>query len=157
MPDVAVIEDGDECPGLGRLVSLAYRRGDVVHEIEWKGRRPMLCEHMPTGDLVILDGEEFGNTTRASKAARERYAVINWRARDPAAGGVLVPRFEEGDTFEELGELVCITYESDKSGELVHWFHAFEPHVPTLARHEESDALAIIGGDYKVTARGIVG
>lgn len=160
--EIATVEPGDEFVAMGRLVALSYRRGRDVIDVAFEGDRPLLAEHQPTGDLFILDGPERRPPRRrhkhsSTKPARKRYEEINWGERAPEVGRVTIPRFDAGDEFVELGPLVCVTYESDKSGEPVHWFHEFEPELPTLAEHTASSNLAILGGSYQVTARGIVG
>jgi len=156
--EIATVDPGDEFVALGRLVSLAYSRKGAVMDVIFDPPegRPLLAEHQPSGDLFVLEGPEV-KTKRGTKGARKRYGEVNWRERPPKIGRVTIPRFAEGDEFTGLGPLVCVTYESDKSGELTHWFHEFEPELPILAEHADSGALAILGGTYEVTARGIVG
>jgi hypothetical protein len=56
----------------------------------------------------------------------------------------------------QLGELVSVTYEAAKAGEVCHWEHPFDDRRPVLA-YGQSETLWIVGGDYTVGPRGIVG
>lgn len=55
------------------------------------------------------------------------------------------------------GHLLCqIDYESNKGGELVYWYHEFEPRFPTL-KIDPQGYPRIVGGGYRVERAGIVG
>lgn len=56
-----------------------------------------------------------------------------------------------------LGELAQIEYDRDEDGTLVRRYHAFDAQRPLLAVGQDDERLWIVGGDYTVTARGIVG
>lgn len=56
-----------------------------------------------------------------------------------------------------LGDLVEVAYCTAKGDEPITIYeHTFRKHLPTLAATPEGE-LVIVGGDFKVTARGIVG
>jgi hypothetical protein len=55
----------------------------------------------------------------------------------------------------ELGPLVEVVYAATKAGDRYHWQHRFESPRPVLAYGDNH--LWILGGGYRVTARGIVG
>ena len=58
-----------------------------------------------------------------------------------------------------LGYLRGLIYQSTKEGEKKdqNYIHALEPVLPLLCTDEDGLRLFIVGGDYKVEARGIVG
>lgn len=55
----------------------------------------------------------------------------------------------------QLGDLVSVTYETDKGGERAWWVHDFDD-PPVLAASSPRQ-LIICPGRYRVTPRGIVG
>lgn len=54
-----------------------------------------------------------------------------------------------------IGELVDVTYLTRKGRETAEWNHRFERKRPLLAYN--TDGLLIVGGNYRVETRGIVG
>ena len=54
-----------------------------------------------------------------------------------------------------LGDLISVTYETDKGGERAWWVHDFD-RPPVLAASSPRQ-LIICPGNYRVTPRGIVG
>lgn len=77
---------------------------------------------------------------------------------DEAEGAELadVPIVRPGEAVTSLGELAEIAYEGQKGGEWVIWVHPFEDPRPHLA-YTATGGLVIVGGNYRVTERGIVG
>jgi hypothetical protein len=56
-----------------------------------------------------------------------------------------------------LGELLGIMYRTERDGELVNYRHVFQKSArPILAVTPDGRTLLILGGDYRVTSRGIV-
>lgn len=57
---VAVIESGDHLVALGRLVAVTYQSdkgGETEHWVhDFRDELPILAEHQPSGDLVIVGG-----------------------------------------------------------------------------------------------------
>ena len=93
---------------------------------------------------------------KAAKRAAKTCRDFRWG--DPCSGGELVHMAPPPMVLVEIGPLVEVTYEATKRGELAHWVHAFEDARPVLAFDEMGgDQLYIVGGDYTVTPRGIVG
>ena len=91
----------------------------------------------------------------AKKAER---ACEDFRWGDECTGGELISIPAPPMVLVEIGPLIELTYEATKRGELAHWVHAFEDTRPVLAFDEMGgDQLYIVGGDYTVTPRGIVG
>lgn len=91
----------------------------------------------------------------AVERAAEAYEGFHWDEEVDDASIVDVappPR-----VLWQLGELIQITYLATKGGEPTHWVHDFTPTKPVLAFDEESQTLHIVGGNYTVTDRGIVG
>jgi hypothetical protein len=81
----------------------------------------------------------------------------DFRWGDPRCEHVQVVTVPPPDSIAyELGPLVSVVYEAAKGGELCEWAHDFQPALPVLA-WGDSGRLLILGGDYKVSARGIVG
>lgn len=92
------------------------------------------------------------------QAKRAERACVDFRWGDPCTGGELVNIAPAPLVLVEIGPLVEVTYEATKRGELAHWVHAFEDKRPVLAYDDMGDdQLYVVGGDYKVTSRGIVG
>lgn len=57
-----------------------------------------------------------------------------------------------------LGTLARVEYDRDEGGEPVRRYHDFEDERPMLAYDPQNGGqLWIVGGDYRVTSRGIVG
>lgn len=92
----------------------------------------------------------------ADRAERAEGECINFKWGDPC-GEPIVIDFEVPDSLYMVGELVSVTYEQTKAGELHWWQHHFEEAKPVLAYSPETEALYIVGGDYTVEDRGIVG
>lgn len=149
------LREGDEFIAMGHLVSLVYEDGPDVVRVEFPPPRPFLAEQHRTGDLFIVRGGR-AKRARAGAVSRKRYEQINWGERDPRVTVRNLPRVSFGESYAELGPLLEVTYESDKSGEVTHWVHAFEKPLPLLVEHEPSGGLFLLGGGYRVTSRGIV-
>lgn len=155
----ANLRRGDELVAMGRLVELTYADADTGETVSRRpgGRAvPFLSEHLRTGDLYIVPG---GRARRAKPTdeGMSRWDLINWGERAPDVTRRLLPPVRRRDDFEEIGELLAVTYDSDKSGEQTHWVHDFEEPRPVLVEHLPSGHWFIHGGRYKVTERGIVG
>ena len=56
-----------------------------------------------------------------------------------------------------LGELAQIEYDREEDGRMVRRYHPFEDERPLLAVGVDDAKLWIVGGDYTVEDRGIVG
>lgn len=59
----------------------------------------------------------------------------------------------------KLGELVAVTYETSKGGELAQWHHEFGEEGgtrPDLVVDPKTKRLHIVGGSYDVQAAGII-
>lgn len=92
----------------------------------------------------------------AAAAAASEYEDFHWG--DRSEGGDLVWLPPPPVVLTEIGPLVSVVYEASKRGEVAHWDHAFEDERPVLAYDSvNNDRLYIVGGDYQVTPRGIVG
>jgi hypothetical protein len=90
-------------------------------------------------------------------AERAERACESFRWGDACDAGHVVQLPPPPPVLWQLGPLVAVTYEATKRGELAHWEHDFGKRQPVLAFSEDSGRLYIVGGDYKVTHRGIVG
>ena len=91
-----------------------------------------------------------------AKAAQRACRDFRWG--DPCDGGQLVHIPPPPLVLVEIGPLVSVVYEATKRGQTAHWEHDFEEQRPVLAYDDMGDdQLYIVGGDYKVTPRGIVG
>jgi hypothetical protein len=60
------------------------------------------------------------------------------------------------DELSDMGELVALTYRTQKCGKVHIWEHEFDKE-PQLACGPDGKNIQIIGGSYTVTDRGIVG
>lgn len=94
-------------------------------------------------------------TIAAAKRATKACEEFLWD--DPCDDGQVLMLPTMPSVMWQLGELIAITYDATKRGEHAHWEHHFKAERPVLAFSEESDSLYVVGGDYSVTERGIVG
>jgi hypothetical protein len=89
--------------------------------------------------------------------ARLRYRLTHWgdggEDREPRAVRLANPSIP----FTELGDLVLVVYRTKKLGDggVGEYEHKFRRPRPVLGYHE--GGLAILGGDYRVTWKGIEG
>jgi hypothetical protein len=88
--------------------------------------------------------------------AEQRFDRFHWG--DEASGVVVgeAPLVLPDEVLTVLGTLDRIDYETHKAGEHAIWYHNFESERPILA-HTAAGKLVIVGGSYRVTARGIEG
>ena len=102
---------------------------------------------------AIADAVE--RMARGGRKAAKEYRDFHW-GRD--ADGTAVweaPLVRPHDVLTELGELVEIAYATTKDEAAV-WVHPFEPRRPVLAS-TATGRLVVVGGSYRITARGIEG
>lgn len=90
----------------------------------------------------------------AVQNAADDYRGFHWGERSEHVSMCEHPLVEP--VMHKLGDLVEVTYEASKAGELCHWVHPFENPRPVLA-YGDSGNLWILGGRYTVNRRGIVG
>lgn len=90
-----------------------------------------------------------------AEKAGEGFEGFHWG--ETFEGGELVELPPLEPVIWRLGELVEVVYEASKGGRPTHWVHAFEDQRPVLACGQDEKRLYIVGGDYSVTDRGIVG
>jgi hypothetical protein len=91
-----------------------------------------------------------------ARHADKRFARFHWGDR---AAGVTVghaPIVLPDEVLTVLGVLDRIDYATTKAGERAIWYHHFKRQKPKLA-HTAAGRLIIVGGSYRVTARGIEG
>jgi hypothetical protein len=91
-----------------------------------------------------------------AQRADKRFSRFHWGDR---AAGVTVshaPIVLPDEVLTVLGTLDRVDYETKKAGERAIWYHNFETTRPVLA-HSSAGKLIIVGGSYRVTARGIEG
>lgn len=154
---------------LGRLVRLTYldERGRE-HALRWGIKRAPWLVYDDRGRLFVV--YVSGRAVRdASSSEVAEYKRTHWGQTGEAtvrAGGVALP------PFRRLGPSLTITYATAKSSnDTKDWIHAwgegargaFTP--PTVLVHECQrgkrcacrGAIALHGGSYRVTERGIVG
>lgn len=153
---------------LGHLTCLKYRAGGRVRSLRWGLRRAPVLAYDEAGRLHVLHGAK-GRGRPASPKVRAEYARTHWGEKGIGTvrgANVALP------PFEELGEGVSIVYTTRKGGdgELVDYVHpwgeggrgTFKP--PHVVRHmcqtgkcAGDGLIALVGGTYRVTERGIVG
>jgi hypothetical protein len=154
---------------LGKLTRLEWKTsGGQLASESWGLRSAPILAYDTAGRLfVVHDASASGQPS--SEAARKSYARTHWgkRGRAKLAGGVLC---EDG---RELGEGTRIQYTTTKGGdgEPVDYVHdwgegATQPWTPPIvvrhacaqgSRCPTHDGVALVGGSYRVTERGIVG
>lgn len=91
-----------------------------------------------------------------TRAARKAFKAFHWGAEATGSQKVDAPRIDRSTVLYELGELSEIAYITDKNGQFAEWVHKFKIERPRLCATAEGH-LVIVGGDYEVTERGIVG
>jgi hypothetical protein len=87
--------------------------------------------------------------------AEEAYRETHWG--DEGEGEAISTDIEVPRVLHALGELARVEYDTRKGDETARYYHDFEQERPTLAVNPATGDLWIVGGDYDVTARGIVG
>lgn len=89
--------------------------------------------------------------------ARRIYERFHWDDEpDELVETDRVPSLEDGDVLVVLGELVRVDYATHKGDDDAIWYHEFAHRRPQLCLAPDG-RLVIVGGDYRVTRRGIVG
>lgn len=91
----------------------------------------------------------------AEQADRD-YEKFHWGRAPTEATWERVPNVRPGDVLSSLGELSEVAYETKKGGEHAIYVHAFDAPKPHLGATSDG-GLVIVGGNYRVTRRGIVG
>jgi hypothetical protein len=91
-----------------------------------------------------------------TRATRKAFKDFHWGDDATGSQKVDVPRIDRSTVLYELGELSEIAYITDKNGEFAEWVHKFKVERPRLCATAEGH-LVIVGGDYAVNERGIVG
>ena len=92
------------------------------------------------------------------EAAEKAYREFHWGDDPDATIDAEIPKVRPGDVLPVLGELVRLDYLAKKDGELATWWHPFQRRRPLLASTcSDRPRLLIVGGDYKIEPRGIVG
>jgi hypothetical protein len=88
--------------------------------------------------------------------AKKAYKAFHWGREADRVGAVQVaPRPRE---LVKLGTLENVTYSARKGSDPdTDYVHAFGPGKPTLAYDPRAKKLHVVGGRYRVEARGIVG
>ena len=86
--------------------------------------------------------------------AIEAYRALHWG--EEADEVFEVPsELHGGRTLVVLGALSEVEYVTSKGGEHARWHHPFSFPPPLLCVDPETGELAIVGGTYRVTERGI--
>jgi hypothetical protein len=101
----------------------------------------------------IADAVE--HMARQGHAAAKRYQAFHWGREVDSTLVWEAPLVTPWDTLEALGTLWEIAYRTTKDESAV-WVHPFEADRPVLAC-TQAGRLVVVGGSYRVTARGIVG
>lgn len=89
--------------------------------------------------------------------AADFYRDFHWGDEPDGFSAAKFPKPPKVGT--KLGTLHAVTYETHKDGERALWEHEFGEEggaKPDLVADPKSKQLYIIGGDYDITARGII-
>ena len=93
---------------------------------------------------------------RQLRTAKRKFREFHWQDEPEQIQRVNVPTIQAGDSLYSLGELISVTYRASKANEVFDWHHEFEQSRPELAATTSGD-LVIVGGNYRIEERGIVG
>ena len=102
--------------------------------------------------VVPMDPADLGPDVR--RAVRF-YRALHWE-NEPDRVDV-VPYEPPGPSLTALGPVVAIAYDARKGAQDATWVHRFEHVRPVLAVDPDTRRLFLVGGDYDVDSRGIVG
>lgn len=91
----------------------------------------------------------------AAETSADAYEEGHWGEDVDAVSTVMLSPLPAA--MWQLGELVRVEYDASKGGERARFYHDFEDVKPVLAVDPDNGQLYIVGGDYDVTSRGIVG
>lgn len=151
---------------LGLLTAITWQDGGKVRKREWSLSTAPSLVYDDQGHLFIVYGAR--RIGEATKAETREYARTHWGQRGL---GELSHGDPAPEPLRELGRGVSITYTTRKgSRELVDWVHEWGEGArgrwvaPRVVEHVCRDTscagrarIALRGGTYRVTERGIVG
>ena len=100
--------------------------------------------------------EVIGSYVERARTARGEFKRFHWGEEPTDLQEAMAPLVLPDEVLWSLGDLAEIAYEGTKNGEPAIWVHTFKAQRPVLA-YSEHGLLVIVGGDYRVTPRGIVG
>jgi hypothetical protein len=93
---------------------------------------------------------------RAIEAARAEFKAFHWGNESTEIIEAEAPQLRAGQVLMVLGELHAVEYDTEKGAEVGRYCHDFEHEKPLLCSTADGQ-LVIVGGQYRVTPRGIVG
>ncbi len=110
--------------------------------------------------FVVGKGEEpVPNPRRKRANAPPTFREAHWGIDPKRKEPFDVPDPRDNTAMIALGELVAATYGTKKGGDkrITDYEHTFERKRPMLCYGNKDGKLYVVGGDYKVEKRGIVG
>lgn len=123
-----------------------------------KAERKVRDDMIRAGDVPGLQeaiSDAVSRMVRQGRTAARQYEAFHWGRQPDGTAVDLAPLVRPGDVLVELGELLEVAYVTVKD-ERATWVHPFAPDRPVLAS-TESGRLVVVGGSYRITARGIEG
>jgi hypothetical protein len=84
------------------------------------------------------------------------YKRFHWGNEPERVTAAQAPHLDDGEVLVVLGELESLCYDTMKGGTDAIWCHKFKHKRPLVCTTADG-RLVLVGGDYSVTARGIVG
>jgi hypothetical protein len=156
---------------LGALTRVLYKPsgGGHARAIRWPLRSAPILAYAGDGRGTLTIVYPVSVVGKSSSAAAKEYAKTHWGR---AGAGERIAGYAALAPLEELGELVSITYTTEKGGDAapVDYEHEFGDGArgawtpPTLLEHRctargcvHASRCALRGGTYRVTSHGIVG
>lgn len=109
--------------------------------------------NVPGLQEAIADAVE--RMARAGRKAAKEYRDFHWGHEPDGTAVWDAPLVRPHDVLTELGELIEVAYETRKDERAI-WVHPFQPTRPVLAS-TATGRLVVVGGSYRITARGIEG
>lgn len=120
--------------------------------------RALLRELEGRPELQAAAEAQIGALLEQAEAAADEFTEFHWGDEPDAVLQAELPAIEPGATLAVLGELVRVDYATHKRGEAATWWHAFQRRRPLLASTcSGRPRLVVVGGDYTIEPRGIVG
>lgn len=118
-------------------------------------RQALEAEGVDASGLDLVEAAEQVNRIASMDGDMVRaFKEFHWGDPPDRIGWADDPRYE-GETLVQLGKMSEVAYTTNKGGEVFEFVHRFDD--PPCLCADSAGRLAIVGGTYQVTKRGIEG